>query len=45
MTYKSFNEVWYRTLLVAGFRNYLRLYSLRVGTRVRFDGMLKAKAL
>ncbi|KAI1445143.1 hypothetical protein F5Y02DRAFT_427123 [Annulohypoxylon stygium] len=37
MTYKSFNEVWHRTLLVAGFRNHSRLYSLRVGAGARFD--------
>ncbi|KAI1093468.1 hypothetical protein F5B19DRAFT_482691 [Rostrohypoxylon terebratum] len=42
MTYKYFNEVWHRTLLVAGFRNHSRLYSLRVGAGARFDGVLSS---
>ncbi|KAI6082452.1 hypothetical protein F4821DRAFT_247161 [Hypoxylon rubiginosum] len=42
MTYKYFNELWHRTLLVAGFRNHARLYSLRVGAGARFDGVLSS---
>lgn len=45
IVYKTLNELWHRTLLVAGFRNHSRLYSLRVGAGARFDGMSSAGTL
>ncbi|RYP64095.1 hypothetical protein DL771_008954 [Monosporascus sp. 5C6A] len=42
MAYKTLNELWHRTLLVAGFRNHSRLYSLRVGAGARFDDVFES---
>lgn len=38
LSYNMLNELWHRTLLVTGFRNEARLYSLRVGATADPDG-------
>jgi hypothetical protein len=38
MTYKKYNTIWHRLLLVAGLRKDTRIYGLRVGAAGRLDG-------
>jgi hypothetical protein len=38
LAYSSFNYLWHRTCLVAGFREDSRIYALRVGAGARLDG-------
>ncbi|KAI3328240.1 hypothetical protein F4824DRAFT_506790 [Ustulina deusta] len=40
MSYKTLNDLWHRVLLVSGFREEARLYSLRVGAGANLDGVL-----
>jgi hypothetical protein len=40
LLYSRYNELWHRTCLVAGFREDLRLYTLRVGAGARLDGTI-----
>lgn len=40
LAYSSFNYLWHRTCLVAGFREDSRIYALRVGAGARLDGVL-----
>src|SRR5207244_4303823 len=38
LSQNSLNDLWHRTLLVAGVRTAARLYSLKVGAGARLDG-------
>ncbi|KAI0388262.1 hypothetical protein F5Y17DRAFT_248639 [Xylariaceae sp. FL0594] len=40
LSYKTLNDLWHRVLLVSGFREDSRLYSLRVGAGANLDGVL-----
>ncbi|KAL8307040.1 hypothetical protein RB593_005776 [Gaeumannomyces tritici] len=40
LPYHTYSTLWYRTLLVAGFRKKVRLYAMRVGAGGRLDGSL-----
>ncbi|KAI0388289.1 hypothetical protein F5Y17DRAFT_463852 [Xylariaceae sp. FL0594] len=40
LSYKTLNDLWHRVLLVSGFREDARLYSLRVGAGANLDGVL-----
>lgn len=40
MSYASFHSIWQRTVLVAGYPEKLRPYSLRVGAGSRLDGII-----
>lgn len=42
LSHETERALWYRTLLVAGYREPMRLYSIRVGAGARLDSMCSA---